>query len=186
MECVVVENTFDPPIVPDAFPDLVKPDSWCFDLHRASHRRAHVAIDGSRTACVFLAPDAESVRIALRQIGNARAVVWSATVHDPPVASVDSDPLRGGAVVNVVERSFAEPVTVPDIQALEDHSSWCLETHQVRFLRTYAARDGRRMLCLYAAPDAEAVRAAQRQAAMPFDRVWSALLLLEPDEQARS
>jgi hypothetical protein len=34
------------------------------------------------------------------------------------------------------------------------------------------ARNGKRMLCFYEAPDAEAVRKAQREAAMPADCVW--------------
>lgn len=31
------------------------------------------------------------------------------------------------------------------------------------------------MVCIYAAPDAESVRSAQRQAGMPFETVWAAL-----------
>jgi hypothetical protein len=44
----------------------------------------------------------------------------------------------------------------------------------VSFLRSYFAIDGRRMLCLYEAPDVESVRFANRQAGLPFDRVWGA------------
>jgi hypothetical protein len=43
----------------------------------------------------------------------------------------------------------------------------------VRFLQSLFSLDRRRMLCLYAAPDAEAVRHAQRGAGLPFERIWT-------------
>jgi hypothetical protein len=58
-----------------------------------------------------------------------------------------------------------------------------LETNRVTFLHTYFSFDHRRMLCLYAGPDAEAVRCAQATAKMPFDRVRVAGLYL-PDGEA--
>ncbi len=39
----------------------------------------------------------------------------------------------------------------------------CLEVHRVQWLRSYLATDGRRMLCMYRAPDAESVRLVLRQ-----------------------
>ena len=38
--------------------------------------------------------------------------------------------------------------------------------------RSDFSTDGRRSLCLYRAPDAEAVRLAQHEAGLPFDVVW--------------
>lgn len=43
----------------------------------------------------------------------------------------------------------------------------------MKFLRSYFAKDRRRMLCLYAAPDAESVRTANRTAGLPFDNICS-------------
>jgi len=73
----------------------------------------------------------------------------------------------------LVERRFSRPTRFEDIQALEDEGAWCLKAHGVRFLRTFFSRDGKRMLCLYEAPDAEAVRLAETQAKVPFDNVWT-------------
>ena len=73
----------------------------------------------------------------------------------------------------LVQRSFAEPVELAAIQAIEDAGTWCLEMRHVEFVRTYFSRDRTRMVCLYRAPDAESVRAAQRQAKVPFDQVWA-------------
>jgi hypothetical protein len=73
----------------------------------------------------------------------------------------------------VVERTFAEPVAFEDVQAVESRGAWCLEAHDVRFLKTYFSRDRRRMICLYEAPDAESVRLAERKAGVPFDDAWA-------------
>jgi hypothetical protein len=41
----------------------------CFRLHRVEWQESGISADGSRVIYRFLAPDAESVRIALRQAG---------------------------------------------------------------------------------------------------------------------
>ena len=81
----------------------------------------------------------------------------------------------------IVERVFDEPVEFGDIQAIEDRGAWCLEMHQVRFLKTYFSRDRRRMICLYEAPDAESVRIAQSKAEMPVERVWTTTIHEPPE-----
>ena len=91
------------------------------------------------------------------------------TVHDAP--GPDAPPVAQANVL--VERSWDQPVTMAEIQAIEDAGSWCLETHRVKFVRTFFATDRTRMVCLYQAPDAESVRLAQRQAMMPVDSVWA-------------
>jgi hypothetical protein len=77
----------------------------------------------------------------------------------------------------VVERVWEEPAEFAAIQAIEDRGAWRLEMHAVRFVRSYSSADGRRMICIYEAPDAESVRAAQHQAGMPLTRVWTATIL---------
>ena len=74
----------------------------------------------------------------------------------------------------VVEREFPEPAVFDEIQAVEDAGAWCLDLHQVRFVRTYFSSDRQRMICLYEAPDAESVRLSQRRIGLPFERVWAA------------
>jgi hypothetical protein len=102
--------------------------------------------------------------MALRKAKTDARVLWAGTVHEA----------REPATANVlVERKFESPVKLEEIQSLEDAGSWCLRTHRVKFARTFFSADRKRMLCLYEAPDAEAVRLAQREAGMPFDRVWA-------------
>ena len=56
--------------------------------------------------------------------------------------------------------------------------SWCLDLHRVSLRRHHLALDGRRILCLFEAPDAEAVRRVIRETDHPpVGRLWSALVL---------
>lgn len=80
----------------------------------------------------------------------------------------------------IVEREFAEPVEVEDLQERENRFSWCLQAHRVKFLHTYFAADRQRMICVYEAPDAEAVREVSRRASMPYTRIWSATHFAPP------
>lgn len=141
----------------------------CLDLHGINYEYSFISPDATRLTCRFSAPDAESLRIAMRQAKVKYRNAWSATIHPTSAAAL---PALHDVVV--VERSFAQPVAFEDIQGAEDAARWCLDKHDVAFLNTYFSIDRRRMLCFYRAPDAEAVRAAQRQAGLPFDVVWSA------------
>lgn len=74
----------------------------------------------------------------------------------------------------IVERRFDEPQIFDELHAQEESFAWCLEQNKVRFIRSYFSKDRRRMICEYEAPDAEAVRRAQRTASLPFERIWTA------------
>ena len=141
----------------------------CLDMHRVTWEHSFLAHDGQRMLCWYRAPDAESARIALQQLGSDMNTVWPGTVHDAP----DPNALAMADANVLVERSWQEPVTMEEIQAIEDAGAWCLETHRVKFVRTFFSTDRMRMACLYKAPDAESVRLAQRQADMPVDLVWA-------------
>jgi hypothetical protein len=77
----------------------------------------------------------------------------------------------------VVERSFAEQADMPSLAELERKVASCFEQHAVRASHSWLARDGRHAVCFYEAPDAEAVRATQRTAGLPFENVWRALFV---------
>ncbi len=169
MTDVFLERTFDPPLVPEDVITMAVDGADCFMMHRVDWLGSLLANDGRRMVCWFRGPDAESARTALRQSGADAEVLWPGTVHTPPEAP---EPDRACSYV-LVSRRFAEPVTMESIQAIEDAGAWCLEAHRVRFVRTFFSRDRLRMLCLYQAPDAEAVRLAQQQAGMPVESVWA-------------
>ena len=135
----------------------------CLELHRVDWQLSMLSKDGKTANCWFKAPDAESARIALRSEGVDISVLWPGDVFDAPGA----DEAEIGNANVAVERLFDEPVTLEDIQAIENAGAQCLEVRNVRFLRTFFSKDRKRMLCIYEAPDAESVRQAQREAGVP-------------------
>ena len=74
----------------------------------------------------------------------------------------------------VVERSFEEPVTFDSVADPFRRSPGCFEAHGVRYLKSYFARDRKRMICLYEGPDTESVRRVQDKVKAPFVRAWPA------------
>lgn len=74
----------------------------------------------------------------------------------------------------IVERTMPRSVTRAELAASAASGARCFEAHRVRLLRSLISLDGLRVLCQYEAPDAEAVRQANRKAGLPFDRVWTA------------
>jgi hypothetical protein len=77
----------------------------------------------------------------------------------------------------IVERVFAEPVPAEALQARLQTIEGCHTAHRVRFIRTLLSRDGLRAICEYEAPDAESVRAVNRQLDAPYERIWTAQVI---------
>jgi polyferredoxin len=73
----------------------------------------------------------------------------------------------------VVERSFPQPVVPEEVECRHGRAKTCFDLHGVELVHSYISKDRRRMVCIYRAPDAEAVRRANDQSGLPFDRVWS-------------
>jgi hypothetical protein len=159
-----LERVFDEPLTVADVYGIAERGAWCFELHRVGWRGSFLAADGRTMVCWFAGPDVESARLALRESGAEIQRLWPGTVHEAPEPATPNV---------VVERSFDAPVRLEDIQAIEEAGAWCLRAHNVTFARTFFSVDRRRMLCLYEAPDAEAVRVAQREASMPVDAVWA-------------
>lgn len=79
----------------------------------------------------------------------------------------------------VVERVFSEPVDVPALVERYRKGESCFASRRIVSLRSVVSRDRLRMICEYAAPDAESVRMANQLAGLPFERVWTAEVLAE-------
>jgi hypothetical protein len=173
MENVVVERRFGEPLTVEGVRALAAAKAWCHDRYHARFRRTHLGGDGMRMLCVYAAPDVESVRQASRTGGIPFERAWGATVHGPG----EPEPGAAARTLVIVERSFPAAVAFGDVQELEDRAAWCFRMHDVRFHVSYLSRDGRRMICVYEAPDAESVRIANERGALPFDAVWPATLL---------
>ena len=166
---VLVERHWEAPLTDPDIRRMFENTVGCLGIHRVSWNGSLLSADGRELFCHFSGPDAESVRIAMHQAGSPRGWVWAGTVHDAP-GFTDEELVRANVLVS---RRFEEPVAFQEIRALEDAGAGCLETHRVRFVRTFFSSDRRRMICLYHAADAESVRVAQREAKMPLERVWA-------------
>jgi hypothetical protein len=133
MTDIFLERTFDPPVGISERLDMWDSGKGCFGLHRVDWQVSFLSADGRNMVCRFSGPDAESVRTALRQTGTDVAALWPGTAHDAPgLTPADRD-----AANVLVTRAFDEPVTLEAIQSIEDAGAWCLETHNVKFVRTF-------------------------------------------------
>jgi hypothetical protein len=159
-----LERTFEQPLSLAEVRGYARDGDWCFNLYKVDWRASFLAAGGRQMLCWFAAPDAESARMALRRVGADTERFWAGTIHEGP------DP----AVPNVlVARSFDEPVALEKIQAIARSGETSLAAHRVRYTHTIFASDRKRVLCFYQAPDAEAVRLAQREAAMSVTAIWA-------------
>ena len=76
----------------------------------------------------------------------------------------------------VLEREFPEPLAPEDVPKMAA-SMQCLELYRVQPVCSYLMGNGHRMICVFKAPDAEALRAVGRANAFPDGSVvWSSTL----------
>ena len=159
-----LERNFDEPLTIEDVADGGRDLKWCLETHRCQWHGSFLSRDGRTMICSFSGPDMESARIALRDPDTDLSRFWPGTVYPGPNQIVPSV---------VVERSFEAPVSFESIKALSQAAAWCLDTYKVKYSHSVHSLDRKRMLCFYAAPDAEAVRSVQREARAPVSAIWS-------------
>ena len=143
-------------------PDTQRLES-CLVLHGIVRERNYVARDGRRMLCHFRAPDAESLRMALRVVGVKYDAVWTAEVKEMPGAS---------DFVLVVERVFEHPLSRNQQRAARASTARRLQDLGVEPARVLLSRCGRRLLWLCRAQAPDAVRAAEPDLANQGYDVW--------------
>jgi hypothetical protein len=75
----------------------------------------------------------------------------------------------------ILEREFPEPLTSDDVRRLASETQ-CLDLYRVRPVRSYLMPDGKRMVCVFEAPDAEALRSVGRANGFGWGFVWPSTL----------
>lgn len=80
----------------------------------------------------------------------------------------------------IVETTYDPPLNDERRREDQERLDPCLELRGVDWVRSYESADRRRKVCLFRAPDADALREALHGAGIGFDRVWVAELR-EPD-----
>ena len=82
----------------------------------------------------------------------------------------------------IVETLFDPPATDEEMDAAAAKLEPCLEGRDVHWVRSYMSLDRKRRVCIFKAPDAEAVRSSYRSAGVKFERVWAAEEITEDGE----
>jgi hypothetical protein len=81
----------------------------------------------------------------------------------------------------IVEYAFDPPATEEEFDRMATQLDPCLEARGARWLQSFLALDRRNRICVFDAPDAEAVRQAYRTAKVGFVRAWAAEAITEDD-----
>ncbi len=96
MAILIVETTYDPPLTDEL--RLVHQEKLtpCMELRSVRWLHSYESADRRRKVCVFEAPDAESLREALRSAGIAYDRVWPASFRDESVVASEAAARAGG------------------------------------------------------------------------------------------
>jgi len=167
MTDVFIERQLPEALTTEGMAAIAASFGQCLAIHRVTWRGSLLSADGRELFCHFVAPDAESVRLAMRQAGAPPGRAWACRVQDAP-GTADADLADTTAIVL---HAFPEPASFGARELQERVDTGCFHAHRVRLLRSYLSVDGQRLVALYRAPDAESVRIAQRGAGLPPDRV---------------
>jgi hypothetical protein len=167
---VLVERSFPEPVEFEAIQRLGQRGAACLEAHRVRFLRTYFSRDRRRMICLYEAPDAESVRLVQQKAGVPFETAWTSRVVPHGADVPDGETI-------VVERTLPDPVDEAAILAAAVRGAWCLEQRRCRSVSTFLSGDGRRVVCIFAGPDAESVRQAQKQTGMPFDTAWPARVI---------
>jgi hypothetical protein len=170
MALIVVEREFEGPAAFEAFREKAVGARACFQAHGVHFLRSYVSTARTAAMCVYEGPDAESVRIALTAAGVPFLRAWTAqvarfgeTLPPPPAVTV------------VVQRELPPGTTLAFLEQRTREGKECFELHSARPVESFLSLDGTRGVCIATAPDAEAVRRANRTMKMPATSIWAAL-----------
>jgi len=176
MELVIVVRRFEEPQAFEPIQAAEQRVAWCLDQHRVRFLRSYSSRDGLSMVCFYEAPDAESVRLTQAKAGLPVESAWSAAVQRYRAVHA----AREGRVTVVVERELEQPVTLEFVESVFASGKGCLDLHGAEPIASHLSKDGRRVLCIFDAPDAESVRIANHQIGVPVHRAWPAELHLPP------
>jgi Protein of unknown function (DUF4242) len=170
MELVLVERRFEKPVAFEDIQGQERAHSWCLDAYHVRFLKTFLSKDRRRMLCLYEAPDAEAVRRSQEQARVPFEHAWTCqSVKSPDELSDIS-----GKEYVVVERVLAQPVTSEFVSSALSISRGCMELHRARHLESFLERGGLKMVCVFRAPDAEAVRTANTQLGAPDGDTWTA------------
>ena len=135
----------------------------CRALYRVQFEESFSEKKGVRLICHFSAPDAESVRMALRCSGVDINSVWAGTIHER------LNLLRANVVV---EHSLGPSPKKAASEVVDDIASEWLDRYGFRLARGMVSHDCTRMIGLYEVLDTESIRLAGNEGRLPATSLW--------------
>lgn len=115
----------------------------CAQLHKVHWQESFVADEGRRLICHFRAPDAESVRLALRLAHIDAESIWTGRIYEGPAPA---------ATNVVVERLFAVPPADAEEALALMEAEWLIP-HRLKLARAIVSCDRQRVICVCEAPE---------------------------------
>ena len=166
MSDVIYLRPMDPPVTAEEVLRSVDYVDGCFNLHRVDWVHSFLSADGGRLMCWYQAPDAESARLALRDIGSDMNAVWPCRVLGG-VAPRAPEVSRVGVLAAV---SLGDGYGGSDDE-LEQSLGLGNGTTACRFAFLTNRRD--RLICLLEAGAPEEARDTLAQAALAPAEAWA-------------
>jgi hypothetical protein len=158
-----------PPIGPDDVGEMARAAGGCFNLHRVDWVQSNLAADGGRMLCWYRAPDAESVRIALRQLGSDMSAVWAAAVTEGENERNAKDSPNAEVVA---EFSFDDLEDAERLRATREAIPLALEGRGLSIARTFASTDGAHFICVVRGHDDAAVKDSLVETGASPSTIW--------------
>jgi hypothetical protein len=168
MSDVFYLRAMDPPATRETVLESRDYAGGCFDLHRVNWVHSFLAADGGRMLCWYLAPDAESARLALRELGSDMSAVWPGHV----LGGVEARDAAVSQVDVLAEVPLGESYEGDDEELLQRLGSATTADGTVAFRFAFVASRRDRMVCLFDAGDAETARVALEKAGLPAEAIW--------------
>jgi hypothetical protein len=167
MSDVFYLRPIEPPATPADVNAMALQAGGCFNLHGVDWKNSFLAEDGGRMLCWYQAPDAESVRVALRSLGSDMRAIFAGKLYKPE-AALDE--------VNVLVELDAQQTKEAEVKQLAASSK------TLRLVQEIDLSDSaRKLLLLRAEIPADAV-AALRALGLDPTVVWSGQML-DPQKQ---
>lgn len=173
MALVIAETLSDFPLTPEQPNNTSLRVLSCIAERNGVWKYSLLSSDRRRIFCIYDAPDAESVRVSYRQGGGVFKRIWSGTMVTPE----GELPERNEKILKVFEGTCPDGFTWEKWDEANSHVLPCYAEEGVEWVRSYVALDRTRVVCEINAPDAEVIRNAHRRFNIPFDRVWSAMVI---------
>lgn len=171
MSLVIVETLADSPLTPEE-PTQTDHRVWaCLAERNGTWRYSLLSSDRLRMICTFDAPDAEAVRESYWKGGGVFSRIWAGELVKP-----DNPPQRNEAMLKVIEGSYS-PIGQEEWDEVSRKTLSCYAERGIDWIQSYLSLDRTRLICELNAPDAESIREAQHRVGVPFERIWSAMLI---------